>query len=164
MGEHKQSAAEASITSLAIFIAICLAILGLLITQTQANFGYNAPTVASFSLVFAIALLVVAIEFFILCISHPDRDEYFGFIGSTMYGIAVALMILAISLTLETFQMHFFAYLILSAALLLYSVYYGIRIKSLVSEEGLHRGRIIVRGIWFTIIVVGYILVSTVGG
>lgn len=163
MGEHKQSAAEASITSLAIFIAICLAILGLLITQTQANFGYNAPTVASFSLVFAIALFVVAIEFFILCISYPDRAEYFGFIGSTMYGIAVALMIVAISLTLEAFQMRFFSYLILTLLLLGYGFYYRIRIKSLLSKEQ-SRERNIVRGMCALIIAVGYILVSTVGG
>lgn len=161
--EQKQSAPEASIISLSIFIALSLGVIGVLVTQTQVKFGYNATTVGSASLVLAIALFLFSLEFFILCVSHPDRVEYFGFIGSTLYGIGVTSMIVGISLTLKAFQMCFLSYLFLSLLLVGYGVYYAIRIRSLGFEEPRWK-RVLIRVICFAIIIAGYPLVTTVGG
>ena len=161
--ETKSRAILASITSLSIFIALSAGIIGFLVIQATFEFGYNAATVACGSFIFAISMFLLSLEFFIMGIFHSDHIDYFGFIGSCLYGIGLMSMIVGIALALMTFGMCILSYSFLTLLLVGYGIYYGIRVKR-VGVESPCVWRVSLRVIYFLILVAGYFLLSTVGG
>lgn len=161
--EAKIRAAQASIMSLSIFVALSAGIVACLIVKTDFDFSYNAATVASASFVVAISSFLLAVEFFIQSIYHIEHIDYFGFIGAASYGIGLMSMVVGISLAIAAFGMCALSYLLLSLLLVGYGVYYGIRVRK-VGVEAPRVWRVSLRAVYFLLLIVGYILVSTVGG
>ena len=160
---NEAGAEQASITSLSIFVALSAAMTGFLVSQTDFNFGYNAAAVACVSFMFAISVFLISLEFFIVAIFQQQHINYFGFRGACLYGVGLMCMIVGMSLTLKAFGMSILSYAFLSAMLLGYTSYYYLRWKKVGVESPLG-WRIALRVIYFLLLGVGYLLLSTVGG
>jgi hypothetical protein len=161
--DRKIKSAQSSITSLSIFIALSVAVIGLLISQPSVEFSYNAIVISSASLTFAIVLFLVSLEFFILCIYRCEHIDWFGLIGSCLYALGVIFMIVGISIGIVAFGIKELSFMFLSFTFLGYLIYYILRIRKLGKEDNF-KTRMAFRGIHLFIIVIGYIFVATVGG
>ena len=102
---RKLKAAEVSITSLSIYVVLSAAIIGFLASQTPLKFGYNATVVSSGCLLVAIVVFLVAVDFFILCIYHCQHIDWFGLVGSCLYGLGAMVMVVGIAVSLVAFEM-----------------------------------------------------------
>jgi hypothetical protein len=161
--DRKIKSAQSSITSLSIFIALSVAVIGLLLSRPSVEFGYNAIVVSSVSLTFAIVVFLFALEFFILCIYHCEHIDGFGLVGSCLYALGVMFMIVGISVGIVAFGIKELSFMFLSFAFLGYLVYYILRARKLGREDNF-KTRIASRIVHMLIVVVGYVFVATVGG
>lgn len=159
----RTTTAEVSILALSIFVLLSIATIGFLVSRPPFEFGFNAATIASGSLLFAVSLFLVSLEFFILAIGYPQRITYFSFIGSSLYGIGLMSMIVGITMALQSFQMGFIPYLFLTLLVVGYIIYYVIRIIKIGLEKP-YLWRIVSRVICFSILGIGYLLLSKIGG
>jgi hypothetical protein len=160
---RKIKSAQSSITSLSIFIALSVAVIGLLLSRPSVEFGYNAIVVSSVSLTFAIVVFLFALEFFILCIYHCEHIDGFGLVGSCLYALGVMFMIVGISVGIVAFGIKELSFIFLSFAFFGYLVYYILRVWKLGREDNF-KTRMAFRSIHLFIIAVGYVFVATVGG
>ena len=160
---RKVRAAQASITSLSIFVALSVAVVGLMVSREPVGFGYNAIVVSSISLALAIALFFVALEFFILCIYHCEHIDWFGLLGSCLYGLGAMCMLVGISVSLVAFGMRELSFIFLSMVFLGYLVYYALRMSKL-GQEDRFKTRMAFRGACILVLAIGYLFLFRVGG
>lgn len=159
----RTTTAEVSILALSIFVLLSVAIIGFLVSRSPFELGFNAATIASGSLLFAVSLFLISLEFFIVAIFYPQHIAHFSFIGSSLYGIGLMSMIVGITMALQSFQMGFIPYLFLTWLIVGYTIYYVIRIIKLGFEKP-YLWRIVSRVICYSILGVGYLLLSKIGG
>lgn len=126
---------ELSISALSIFVAVSIAAIGFVATRSPETFGYNATTIAIGSLLFAVSVFLVSLEFFLLAVRHTEHYGYFGFLGSTLYGFGVWSMIIGICLTLVGLDLRVLGYLLLAWVSFLYFCYYLTRVHRFWGEE-----------------------------
>jgi hypothetical protein len=160
---RKVRAAQASITSLSIFVALSMAVIGLVVLWEPIVFGYNATVVSSISLTLAIALFFIALEFFILCIYHSEYIDWFGLLGSCLYGLGATCMMVGISISLTAFGIRQLSFIFLSVTLVGYLVYYALRMSKL-GREDRSNIRLAFRGVCISVLVIGYFLLFSIGG
>lgn len=162
--DRKLRAAQASITVLSIFIALGVAVVVLTVSQHIVTFGFNATIISSASLMVAIILFLIAIEFFVLCIYKCEHIDWFGLVGSCLYSFGLEFMIVGIAISMVAFQIRALSYIFLTIALVGDVLYYSLRMKRLKKEETYFTTRIIIRGVCLLILVAGFILTCKVGG
>lgn len=162
--DNKIRAAQASIASLSIFVALSAAMIGILAFQPSHEFGYNAWVVSSGSLMIAIVFFLLSAEYFILCLYYCDHIDLFGLIGSCAYGFGVICMIVGIALALKVFGLGVLPYVFVSLALLGYTAYYLLRLWKLRGQESAFAARIAIRIASLLLLIMGFVFLSTVGG
>jgi len=163
---RKIVSAQASITSLSIFIALSVAIIGLMLASTTdrtLEFTYNAIVVSSGCFMTAIVLFLVALEFFILCIYHCEHIDWFGVTASCLYLMGAICMVIGISVSFISFGIRELSFMFLTLAFLGYLAYYALRIWRL-ERENYFGTRMAFRLIFLLLMATGYALISTVGG
>ncbi len=161
--DRKVRSAQASITSLSIFVALSVAMIGFLASQTSVEFGYNAVVVSSGSLTFAIVLFLIALEFFILCIYQCQHIDWFGLVASCLYVLGAMCMVVGISVSLVAFGLPALSLMFLSVAFLGYLMYYALRLWKL-GREDRFKTRMLFRGVSLLLLAIGYAFVATLGG
>ena len=161
--DRKIKSAQSTITSSSIFVALSVGMIILLIAQQSVKFGYNATVISAGSLAFAIVLLLIAIEFFILCIHHCEHIDWFGLVGSCLYALGAMFIVVGISVGLVAFGMRPLSYLFLSVAFLGYLFYYIVRMRKL-GREANFKTRMTLRSVYLLQVILGYIFITTVGG
>jgi len=161
--DRKVRAAQASITSLSIFVVLSVAMIGLLVSPAPVTFGYNATVVSSVFLMLAIVSFLIALEFFILCIYHCKHIDWFGFRASCLYGFGAMCMVVGISVSLLAFGIRALSIVFLSAASVGYLGYYTVRIWKLGREDPF-KTRMLFRGVSLLLLVIGFVFVTTLGG
>jgi len=162
--DRKLRSAQASVTALSIFIALSVAVVALTVSRHTVSFGFNATIISSASLMVAIILFLIAIEFFILCIYKCEHIDWFGFIGTCLYSFGVGFMVVGIAISMVAFQIRALSYIFLTIALLGNVSYHSLRMKKLKKEETYFCTRIAIRVACLLILVVGFILTWKVGG
>lgn len=161
--QERTTTAEVSILALSIFVVLSIGIIGFVVSRSPFEFGFNATTIASGSLLFAVSLFLLSLEFFIIAIFYPQHIAYFSFVGSSLYGIGLMSMIVGIAMALRSFQMGFVPYLFLTWLFVGYIIYYVIRVRKLGFEKP-YFGRIVIRLLCFSILGIGYFFLSRMGG
>lgn len=162
--DKKLRSAQASVTALAIFIALSVAVVAFTVSERTVTFGFNATIISSAILMVAIILFLIAIEFFILCIYKCEHIDWFGFVGSCLYSFGSGFMIVGIALSMVVFQIRALSYIFLTIALVGNVAYYSLRMKQLKKEETYFYTRIAIRVACLLILVVGFILTWKIGG
>lgn len=154
---------EISISALSIFVAISIASVGFITTRTSISVGYNAATAGIATLLFAVAMFLVSMEFFLLAILNRQQLAYFGMVGSTLYGVGAIAMVVGVSLLLVVLNLSFLPYLFLAWVALLYVIYYAIRAWK-IRTNGESPFRWIVRGVLAAEVAAGFYLITALGG
>jgi len=157
LNEPSSAVTQTSVTSISIFIGICLGFLLFTIKSDSLSMGFNAVSLAIICLALAIILFILANEFFLLGIWYRKHLTYFGFVGSISYGHALILLILGISFFLNSLDLELFSYVFLTMYLVGKSVYYVIRIAK-IGRESFRVQRTLVRLSLLTVLGVGYTL------
>lgn len=155
---HYIAARQSNIVALSIYSAICMATLAVLIMHSSFPLGFNSFTVAGSILLFTLIFFILSIEFSLLAIYAIEHLEYFAFIGSALYGIGLTLMVIGISMVLNTLDMEQLAYVVLTIFAIGYMLYYIIRILKL-GLETVAATRIVLRNCSFLLIGLGYYLI-----
>ena len=161
--DRKLRSAQASITSLSIFVALSVVMMALVVSQQPVTFGFNSTVVSAGSLMFAIILFLIALEFFILCIYHCEHIDWFGLAGSCLYSFGLMSMIFGIALSMVVFEIRELSFMLLSIASIGYVVYYSLRWYKL-KKEIYSTTRIVIRFLSFIILIIGFIFASNMGG
>jgi hypothetical protein len=145
---------ELSIASLSIFVAICLAIIAVLVTRPGFQVGLNAFTLAGGALLFAVLLFLFANDFFLLMIFH-SKNEFFGVAGSALYVLGEILMVIGISISLKALTTPIFGSLFLIGFTLGFITYNALRIWQ-VGLESPVKTRLTLRAVSLAILILGY--------
>lgn len=149
---------QATITSVSIFIGICLGVLLLNIKFDFPRVGFNASSLTIGGLILALCLFLTANQFFLLALGHPKHGRYFEAWGVGCYGLGEVLLVLSICLFLRAKRLNLFSYLFLTVYLIAEIIYYVVRGMKL-EKEPYSLTRSLIRVIMFAILGGGYFLV-----
>ncbi len=152
---------QATITSVSIFIGICLGVLLLSVDfDSPFSIGFNASSLTIGGLILALPLFITANEFFLLSLGHPDHASDFEIWGMGCYGMGEVILVLSICLFLRSKELGAFSYWLLTIYVIVEIVYYVVRWMKLGKE--VHAwGRFAVRVTMFGILGGGYILLRS---
>lgn len=147
---------QATITSVSIFIGICLGILVLSIRfDSPPSIGFNASFLTIGGLILALSLFITANEFFLLSLGHEKYASYFEIWGMGCYGTGEVMLVLSICLFLRAKELAVFSYSFLTMYTIAEIIYYAVRRVKLGKEKH-HWVRCVLRAIMFLVLGGGY--------